>query len=714
MLYAAECVISGPSVQAAVESTHGEERKCLIVLALLILALFAIVAMNASHNKQGRADTMDMEGYTYEKGTLLAEKTAKRILNIYLIVFVIFILAINTMHPPLPMGEWDDYSLPVASILTDHNFEISADDVEAHKKIFPNWAAYIDSYVLTGFYTQAGEELTWYFPIYSIVCIPAVILLQLLHEPTEYAFTFTNIAVLMSALMFVSDYLRVRTGKKLIIVLMLSIHPILFYIGWPSAEVLIYSLLVVGLTCWYNKWFRCAAIAISLAGALNVTIMSVGIVMIFVYLIRLIIDRNRAMGVMDFIKTNIIQVIKYGSCYILGLIPLAYNYIYTGHINIQAGTGLLNSKDTVLSRFLSYLFDLNYGILPYFSILLLIGIALFIMALFIRHWGYVEIMSMFFLNTLIFSFMSHVNCGMTGIARYNAWSSSMLIFAVGIYFDEILTKKRLQRAAIASMSIGVGLSGSILLRYGLYMANHTSYVYMTPITQYVLDKAPMLYNPLHSTFNSRTNHIDGGYDYDTPIVYTAGDGYVRKILATSNDAEELLNNYVSSEYEDWFITEVESLTEKESYISAPKRYELERCVQYELGRPILFNANQFNAASYVLCGMSGPEEWGTWTDGNEVILKLCTESDEPLLHGTIDCSAFNGEQAVRIYVDEDCVFDGRVAEGPIQFDFSNPGKKQPIELKLELPEAVSPKELNQSEDFRKLSLAIRSITITDQ
>ena len=642
-----------------------------------------------------------------------AETNIKKIIYIYLVAYAFLILAVNSIHAPMPIGEWDDYSLPIASILTGHNFEISSADVLAHKELFPNWADYIDSYYLTGFYTQNGEELTWYFPIYSLVCIPFVMLLQILHQPTEYAFIFTNTAVLMLALVFVYRFLKVNSSKKLLMILMLSIHPIIFYIGWASAEVLIYSLLVLAMTCWYNKWFKRAALSISVAGMLNSTILSVGIIMIISYLVRLLKSRNTTTGILRFVQMNMFQIIEYGMCYTLGLIPFVYNYVNTGNFSLQIAYGFTNGTESTFSRFLSYLFDLNYGYFPYFPSLLVLAVILLAASFFVRKWSFWELILMFLLNTYMFSFMVHINCGQSGIARYNAWCSTILIFAICLYFDEIISKKYWRIATMASMCIGIVMSGCIVLRYGLYMANRTSYVQMTPIAQYALDKFPALYNPLHSTFNSRTTGVDGGYLYDTPIIYTAEDGYIRKILATSEDAEQLLNSYISCEDEKWFVNQVENLTEKESYISVPQSYRLEKCKQYKLGETILFDADHFNAGDYIVSGMSHPEEWGTWTDGNEVILKFQTESSAERLHGKIICGVFGEMQSVKVYVNGLCVYDTPATGNPIEFDFNNPGEKKLIELVIELPDAISPKELSQSEDLRKLSLAVQSIIITD-
>lgn len=136
--------------------------------------------------------------------------------------------------------------------------------------------------------------------------------------------------------------------------------------------------------------------------------------------------------------------------------------------------------------------------------------------------------------------MIHINSGMSGIARYNTWVSAIFIFAVCLFMEEILKKRRLIQTAYTLAAAGICFTGLVVFRYGLYCASDTNYTYMTPVAEFILDKFPDLYNPLHSTFNSRTNHVDGGYYYETPIVYFAEDGYVRKILASEKDKDELL------------------------------------------------------------------------------------------------------------------------------------------------------------------------------
>jgi hypothetical protein len=152
-------------------------------------------------------------------------------------------------------------------------------------------------------------------------------------------------------------------------------------------------------------------------------------------------------------------------------------------------------------------------------------------------------MTAFFINVLLYSIMVHINCGMAGIARYSSWAAVIMIFAVSINFNNIITGQNLKEISKVLLIASTIITGIVIFNYGPMSASNTACVKMTPLAQKVLNYVPILYNPLHSTFNSRVKNIDGGYNYKTPIVYCNNEGHVKKILATKNDKEEILNNY---------------------------------------------------------------------------------------------------------------------------------------------------------------------------
>ena len=122
----------------------------------------------------------------------------------------------------------------------------------------------------------------------------------------------------------------------------------------------------------------------------------------------------------------------------------------------------------------------------------------------------------------------------------------MLIFAVCLYFNALVHKKIFNYAIRGGIILN-----SVSIAFLVFYLNQTVskkiyWLEWTPIAEYVLDNCPSVYNPLHSTFNCRTNHVPSGYEYEIPIVYVDVDGYVRKILATSSD-EEYLKEYFISE-----------------------------------------------------------------------------------------------------------------------------------------------------------------------
>lgn len=304
------------------------------------------------------------------------------------------------------------------------------------------------------------------------------------------------------------------------------------------------------------------------------------------------------------------------------------------------------------------------------------------------------------------------------ISRYNSWGVVILLCAVFLYYDEIVGTDYFLCIIRILFCGGMVITGLIVMNYNPYMAKNVPYIYMTPIAEWVLDRFPNLYNPLFSTFNSRTNHIDGGYDYTQmlPIVYQSEDGYVRKILASAENKEELLSKYRSLNNADgWFEEKIESLKNNPSYISLSERDEIVRTSEYTSGTELFFSTSNRNADEYIVSGLNYAEEWGSWTEGDIVKIRFTSTSDSDAFDGTIDCGVYNGSQDIIIMVNNTEVkriidFEG----GLVTFEFDNPGKGKCIDVVLELPDAISPIELGESNDQRVLGLGLKRMIFTEK
>ncbi len=503
----------------------------------------------------------------------------KKVIPIYIMAFSFCLLIrVMTVAPGITYGEWDDYSIMTASLMHDYNFTISSEDVDYAKNLFPEWSErYEQNIRLSGFQTRSGDLLAWYAPTYSFFCIPFVWLTSLLGISGAYAFRLANIFFLLITLFLVNRKSRLGDGGRFLMILALSLHPVIFYVKWPSAEVFLYCLLILSIISWLNRQYYQAAVYCSIAGTLNPVIMLWGIFMIIWYLGSLYAEKGEQ-RFFSFYFSRWKRILGYGSCYVIGILPLIYNYYQTGHINLSAAghinlsaVGLLNKDLKLIIKYcFAYLFDLNFGFLPYFCVIMLLDFVIFFLALRRKDWKYLFLA--FACGGLIFgySMVLHINCGMAGISRYNVWNSSFLIIMAFYGIEEHLRRKH-QYAPLAVSLLGIWMTFSVA-----WNGSSCSYVTMLPISTYVLDHFPALYYPLPSTFCSRVMHIDGAYQYTYPVIYYDLEGNVRKMLVNETCTEDV-KKMLEGNKEDmqWLEKKLDEVVH-EQYISVGRSHTLKQ------------------------------------------------------------------------------------------------------------------------------------------
>ena len=571
--------------------------KCLLLyLSLLVINIAMAVAL---------AEAFAYTYYKIKRLTLHASLHIPMPIPVIILIFFMVMLFYEAVNAPGPFGEWDDYSFPVVSIIEEHRISITENTVASVKEwLYPDWGWMLDNCKFSGMQVADGGELPWYFPVYAIVCIPMVLIFRKIGIPPMHAFPVTNLIALTIAFIIMAALLKTTAKRRTVLLLLLAVHPAVFYISNISAEPLIYALLIIGCTFWYNRSYRPAALFISIAGMLNPTIMCIGIVMILEYLEHQGFF-SEPLEYLGSIK-KWLDLISYGVFFIPALIPMAYNYYHTGHINLTAATPeLVTGNESTLARMWAYITDMNYGLLPYFPVLTLGAVVLIVMVLVrIRSvfsyamphrysererkatvkkstkagTRFMEWMIVFFINLALVSTVTHINSGMCGIARYNMWLSVIPIFAIILFGADIVDMVAIRKLAVASLTIGILFTGGIVYTYYPHFAMNAQYTDFTPIAKLVMDRLPGLYDPLPSTFVSRTLHIDGGYEYETPVIYVGDDNYVRKILATKTNEDMLLKNYRSATNDQRWInkvrveSQIQSLSDRPGYISVPGRY----------------------------------------------------------------------------------------------------------------------------------------------
>lgn len=640
----------------------------------------------------------------------------------YIVLFAFTLLCFFLLTDITIIGEMEDSLLPTVSLLREQNFGISQADMNTATFWFPDWKAYLEQWNITNTYDLRGERLTAYFPTYSIVSTPVLAALVLAGLPKEHTFALTNILCLFIMLWLVERHAKTKGFTKLLLLLALSLNPVLPYIGWASMEVLVYCLLVLAVFYWMNKKYHAAAIFLSIAGTMNLTVMATGFFMILDYLL-VVAGECPEKGIKQKIAYLFKQwwkIIRYGCCYLIVFIPFIYNYIHAGTFNLIIGGTMkknpsmfLQFADT-LGRAWAYVTDLNLGYVPYYLFALLIFVGVVIAGIIHRKYRALLMLFANVLTILCYSFFSHINCGMQGIARYNAWSVSIILIAVfylqPLELDGGIKSKRVYSAAMAASMLFTTMTT------GIYLNEKSTALEYTPIAEYILKNKPGLYSPLPSTFNSRTRHIDGGYQFDTPIVYA--DEWTNKILLKPEQGEEVLAKLHATDEQlaaareclekaksDEYV--YLSFADSERVLYAQNSYPMGTVLNYAAG------AGELNGKLITAKGLSGAESGFTWTQEKKVRMIAFFEDYQG---GDVRCQisyadVFMGSQYATIYCEGKLLFDGVVKAPAGKLEFTIPAEcvvADVVNLSINLPQAESPGKW----DGRLLGLAIKEIVFS--
>jgi hypothetical protein len=318
---------------------------------------------------------------------------------------------------------------------------------------------------------------------------------------------------------------------------------------WTSAEMFIASLLIISIVFFVNRNSYLAALFCSIASTLNIVINAFGLIILADYFWTNYISKWKEQKY-DTIKKNWKKTLVLGICYLPALITPVFNLYISGSIALQLGasnhTNFREMITGIFGRFFAYLFDLNLGFFAYTPILLLLSFAFFVIAIKKKNQTVIMLgLGLFFL-VISYSMMMHINSGMTGMARYNTWSISILFFIVGTQYDSLLIRKVSKHIIVFLILISSILSFVILKSV---MENHSgSYTEFTPMAKLVLNNAPYLYNPNPATFISRNENVDGGYYLvGEPSIYANGFNQVTKIYLPYGKVSETLEFLNGSE-----------------------------------------------------------------------------------------------------------------------------------------------------------------------
>ena len=478
-------------------------------------------------------------------------------------------------------GERDDYALETIAIQTTGNIEITEAVVERGKQDFPDLANSFDlswAGVNAGsadlYRAYNGKIYPWYGAAYSGVCIPIKLLLHMLHLNQTYTFALTNICLYLTALLYV--FFRLKSSRKnvFLMILLLACSPVSVYCSWASAEVFIFSFLVLSLTNFVNKNYRRAALYVAIAGSMNTTAMVLGIIIIINYFVELLQGTHGIKEAGTKIIQNFKNILLFGMCFLPGISTYIYNLINMHQLELQTTLGLART-DFLIGRFWAYLFDFNFGYIVYYFFCFVVWLILVVLGVIKRQRSFLMLSTAFLGVVLAYSFTWHINCGMEGISRYSAWAAPIFLFAVVTQYESILDGRIIRQ--ICSATIIISAISTVIVLNWFYNYNRLSYTQYTPLAEIALNTCPWLYNPYPYTFVSRTQHIDGGYwgnEDKTAFYYEDEDGYVRKILVVDETKNFILEHLLGTPEDVAIVQESLSTAKHFEYINLNKGIEV--------------------------------------------------------------------------------------------------------------------------------------------
>lgn len=639
----------------------------------------------------------------------ITQKGIYKYLFVYSLVLLTVILSVDINFVA---GENASYALPTVSFFNDGNFVLSEEDWQIGERKLPEWKwlYQAQNHTISGVYDENGEQLTWYFPIYSAYCVPFYALCEFLNIPLVYSYRIANFVSLIILLLCVAKYSKYSFPTKFMLVLALSIHPILLIMKWASAEVFLYCLLAGSVLLWLHKRHKLSGLLCAIAGMMNNTILFWGIVMIIDYMLQLLIENYKEQNFFKIYLSRWKQILLYAICYIPALVPMAYFYKHTGHITIQHFNAT-TIDSTFWRRVYSYLVDLNFGILPYFLVFLSLALMFVVYSLVKeKNREYICLICGFLGVMLCYSIHGHINCGMEGISRYNAWNSVFLCIGVPFCIEKLISDKK-RKILYPITGIGVVLTG--LLAFFVWRGEY-NYIEFHPIAQFALKYTPGIYNPMPSTFNSRVNHMDGGYNYNCPIYYYDDEGYVRKILVSPDTIDEVKDTICGNQRDVMWLEEKLYEIRDISYVSIGQAHRLKKGIAIKPGDNIYLSGSGWNAEQYIQQGISGNENTFTWTDGHSLVFNTFVNSGDEVVKKMIIHYDFVYSTSQRLIVKQNNVLVGEYVIEYGQYEDKRieipiDATKDLIDIVIEFPNAVSPSSIGEGTDGRMLAVGLTKI-----
>ena len=597
-------------------------------------------------------------------------------------------------------GDGFEYLMMPVSIMNHGSTYVTDQDIEDAKAYYGNnifdtiYRAREDVTLVTG---SDGNRYAKHFGLYSVLCMPLRGLFHVIGINPAKAFQYMNLLFWLGACLVVQLFLNSSQFKKTLLMMFLVINPAWFYLTWVHTEILMYSLVILGLVLRSNKKFMPAMFCISLGAMNNLTLLVPAFLLGIEFLITTYNEAEKDKLKVTFKKTLPVLIAA-----IPGFIPIIRSFIMFGNYSPVASVAAVSvssaPSDNRLICALSYIFDPNQGMIAY-TLLIAPAFLITVIANIIRRKEVVlSVLNIISIIAMLFivSQELHINCGMAYIMRYNVWIMPFMAFYNVFYLSPKFTIPVFGISSLWTMVVMVVFT---------ILSGTNFYLDYTPFGKFVMNYFPTLYNPPVGIYYSRTL-TEESYYCKFPVPYFDEEGNLRKILITPEAASCIDDGEWTIYGPDMNVVDYRDLPstningESFTYVSlSDEGYHMVRDMD-----TLDFSDLTENDISLIRSSV-GYEGDLALVYGKELHLLM------HMLPGTYEgCfdleNVFGGVQDIVIRVNGEVVFQGPVYmdDDNITFEYTV-GDDFLCDIEVDIPGAFSPQSvIPESEDDRVLSL----------
>ncbi|NFI51515.1 hypothetical protein FDA52_00715 [Clostridium botulinum] len=457
-------------------------------------------------------------------------------LSKYMIIIfsAIVMIAMCFVIKPNIYGDGQEYALMTQAFENHFSPDVSKLDIAAGTDSY-NYNFILnreDGEYPYGFFTSNYEKnYSYHFWLYSLLVMPIKLILGLLKANQLRCFQIFNAIIYILTLLYTYKKLKISEKSKFFIITFLIVNPALYYIVWTHPEIFTFSLVCISLVMHLNKEYEKAIFTVSVASMQNQPIIFLG----GMYFIDYFITKYTSKNNINF-KEYIFQFMKKAIFFIPFFIPLVFYYINYGTFSLIASKGYVKI-DGIIKKIVSLFFDLNQGIVVFMPIFILIFFIILFSGLIKKNVKALLNMITILVIISVCSLQMNWNAGESGIMRYSIWIIPILVYFMVIYKDKFLNSN-FNTIIEKLIIVSIFFTGSIIISTGLFEYKY-SYLEFNPLTKYVLDVAPSIYNPQEEVFAERALHKEYDYYNELPIIYSNEDKSVRKVLMNNSCIENL-------------------------------------------------------------------------------------------------------------------------------------------------------------------------------